>query len=237
MNKFWIVKLGALGDLVRTSFFFKNLSKLGQINVVGESWRVVGANPYINKIYNSVEDMMKEYDCGKVFSMEDCPEIINLLSNKFHNSLISGFYKKDQNILYTPESAAWNDMGINSRFGLDTANILKKNNYYTFDECHRVWLGCMEYPEIFDSSGSLMQSNKPIKKFLRVGFCPISNGRWKNKSLTFLVVSELISYFKSNGYGISLIGEVEGTFLEDSSFEQYRVETPSRDSWKYAILD
>lgn len=129
--KILIVKLGAIGDVLRTTAILKGLR--GKYPLTDVDWltfdsgnEVLSRNPLINRIYTWEERReLGSYDL--VIGLEDDPLARQLVSN-LNTKEIIGAYEKT----YTP--SAWFDMSAISKFGLEKANELKKQNQKTFQQ-------------------------------------------------------------------------------------------------------
>ena len=95
-------------------------------------------NPYIKNIYTWDQGLprlrsgqvgTRDYDL--IIGLEDDREACELASSVKSNKIL-GAYLKDGKITYTP--SAWFDMSIISKYGLDEANRLKKENRKTFQQ-------------------------------------------------------------------------------------------------------
>lgn len=130
-----IIKLGALGDVVRTTPLLRALE--GKITWVTAARAVplLKGNPYINRIH-SIEDgrdVLKGEKYGLVINLEDDEEAAKLASD-CGKATIVGAYMGEQGIRYTESASAWFDMSLISRFGKAKADELKKSNRKAYQE-------------------------------------------------------------------------------------------------------
>ena len=127
-----IIKTGALGDIVRTTYFLPGIvRKYGPVSIhwivkkPGE--QLLRCNPYIDRIFDieMLQGMNTYYDL--VISLDD--EIKSaVITNRIRFEQIVGLYIDKGKLTYTDDSALWFDMGLLSKFGKSEADILKKKN-------------------------------------------------------------------------------------------------------------
>lgn len=140
MRNILIIKTGSIGDVLRTTCIIEGLIEkyfnprifwLTSINSVA----VIDNNPLINKIF------VKEYLDREIFdikfdfviSLEEDEKCMEILS-KIKKKTVFGVYEKENRITYTQRSSQWYDMSLISRFGKETADILKKSNVFSYPE-------------------------------------------------------------------------------------------------------
>ncbi|NQT30677.1 MAG: glycosyltransferase family 9 protein [Candidatus Saganbacteria bacterium] len=208
-----IIKLGAIGDVLRTT------SVLGSVPIC--HWltypsgkEVLLNNPLIDRVFVWEErGDLGDYDL--VIGLEDDFNACELAS-KIKSKKILGAYVKDGKITYTP--CAWFDMSAISRFGLDKANELKKENRKTFQEHMGDLLGIKVGPYIFDLTPEEIKYGKKVVVDLGVtvndriiGINTGAGKRWQLKALSIEKTIELINKLKKDLGVVSLIlgGEEE----------------------------
>ena len=131
MKNILIVKKGALGDVVRTSYFAGALKRslLGKSRL---SWLtapsaspLLNSNPHIDSVVTSVDGLRDEvFSC--IYSLDDEMEILNEVASLRCDRIVGAHLKADGSAGYTPDSADWFDMGLLSRHGKARADELKK---------------------------------------------------------------------------------------------------------------
>ena len=132
MNKILIIKLGAFGDVIRTTPILHALK--GDIYWVTEK----NAMPLLPKnkiteIFDIEDDFPENMDFDLVLSLDDEQKTAELASSVRHKQLV-GSYIKNSKITYTELSACWFDMGLISRYGKKKADELKLNNTKTYQK-------------------------------------------------------------------------------------------------------
>jgi heptosyltransferase-2 len=136
MDNFLIIKMGAPGDVVRTTSLLNALE--GNIY-----WITTAKNKYLlpdGKVNLTVLTMEEAYQSLKgikftqVISLEeniDCAK----LACKVNTEDFVGICYSNGKISYTDSSAYWFDMSRVSKLGLKKANELKMQNIFSYQEC------------------------------------------------------------------------------------------------------
>ena len=137
--KILIIKTGALGDVLRTSFLAQALKdKYKKINpeifwlTSQTASQFFINNSYVDKLIISEErNKLKKISFDLVINLEESKEDAKFASLLKTKKLIGVFLNKKEEIDYTKESSYWFDMSIISRLGKEKADILKKKNKKT----------------------------------------------------------------------------------------------------------
>ncbi|MEK6845053.1 MAG: glycosyltransferase family 9 protein, partial [Nanoarchaeota archaeon] len=134
--KILIIKTGALGDVLRTSFLAQALKdkykktnpKIFWLTSQPASQFFIN-NPYIDKLIISEErEYLKKINFDLVINLEESREDAKFTSLLKSKKIIGVFLNKKEEIDYTKESSYWFDMSMISKFGKKKADILKKKN-------------------------------------------------------------------------------------------------------------
>jgi len=130
-----IIKLGATGDVVRTTPLLRRLS--GQISwITAENNLVVlrGIDRQIRCV--SWEDRRKVADCvyDLVINLEDDRETSGFLREVSFRQLFGAYLGRDEELLYTSDSSEWFDLSLISSYGRDKADELKLSNRRAYQE-------------------------------------------------------------------------------------------------------
>ena len=213
MKKILIVKLSAIGDVLRTTSILPGLKE--KYHPVEIDWitssssrEVLINNPYIHNLLVWEErSLLGEYDI--VIGLEDDKEACELVSG-IKSGKIIGSYAKDSKQTYTP--SAWFDMSAISKYGLERANALKKQNRKTYQQYMAELLGIKDGPYIFNLSPEEIEYGQ---KFVRdlgigksektVGINTGAGGRWPLKSLSVEKTIDLINRLRKELGVVSLI--------------------------------
>lgn len=130
-----IVKTGALGDVVRTSYFAESLKRVHgarmQLTWVASAAAasLLRYNPWIDRIVTSIHECVGErYD--QIWSLDDERDVLEAVSalNDKRCRLSGAYIDPSGRAVYTDDAAEWFDMGLLSRYGKARADELKKLN-------------------------------------------------------------------------------------------------------------
>lgn len=200
-----IIKTGAMGDVLRTSYACRYLKyKYGNKTIIDfitsvDSLDLIRYNCYIDSIF-FIEHLNKfdfnvEYDL--TISLEETfKEISNVKTKK-----IIGIYFDVNGLQYSDESLYWFDMSLVSQYGKNIADKLKKTNKKSYNEILGEMIGMRIYgPTYFFSLQALefkLDENS-------VGLNLFAGGRWKSKSLSdetnMDIVKNLCEQYPDNMY-------------------------------------
>jgi heptosyltransferase-2 len=138
MSRIAIIKVGATGDVVRTSVLlelFENdditwVTAKGNIDVLPYQ------SPVLRRVL-AIEDIDKSgitsEDFDLVISLDDDIKCARLASSLKTKELF-GAYASGDKVLYTDAASEWFDMGLSSRYGKQKADEIKWNNKCSYQE-------------------------------------------------------------------------------------------------------
>lgn len=141
-----IVKLGAAGDVVRTTALLPGLKDRypdALIDWLAE-YRVADllvGNPLIHRVFyiGDLTELRKQsYDL--VINLDEDEEVCHL-ATQIPTKQFFGAYVKNEELHYTDDAAPWFDMGLLSRHGKETADKLKLENRKSHPELFYNMLG------------------------------------------------------------------------------------------------
>ena len=202
-----IIKLGAIGDVIRTTAILPGLKikyrncKIGWVTKK-ESFDVLKNNNLVDGIYvigNDIKKQFKNKTYGLVISLDDDYEACKLAA-EINSKKIIGSYLKNNRKTYTKNSSLWFDMGLISRFGKQKADELKAKNKKTYQEImYKILnLGYKKQEPILvlnkDESnfGKKFSQKRNIKKTnLIIGINTGAGGRWEDKKVSVEKTAEL----------------------------------------------
>ena len=203
-----IIKLGAIGDVIRTTSILPGLkgkypdSKIDWVTKK-ESSDILKNGTLINKLFlidnNAEKDIVrKEYDF--VINLDDDNNAC-MISSKIKHKTIIGAYMENGKRVYTENSSPWFDMGLISKFGKEKADELKAKNKKTYQQIMYEILGLgykkQEPILILDKKeldfGKRFAEKDNIKNNdLVIGINTGAGGRWQDKKLSIEETAELI---------------------------------------------
>ena len=146
-----IVKLGAIGDVLRTTSIVPGLKEKYHPELLdwltsepGE--QMLLNNPIIDQIF-TWEERKKAGQYDLVIGLEDELKVCQFVSG-LQPKKILGAYADGDKVVYTPSD--WFDMSAISQYGLEKANELKKKNKKTFQQHMAKLLGIKAGPYMFE---------------------------------------------------------------------------------------
>jgi heptosyltransferase-2 len=193
-----VVKNGALGDVVRTSYFARALrEKWGDALRLSWLTATVAApllrfNPYIDDLWTSfAEAQPHRYD--RIYSLDDEREVLEGVV-RLDAAAITGALLRDGQPDYTDDAAGWFDMGLLSRFGKARADELKKINQRGHAEIFSEIFGVAGVqPHFFGNPRLERWAEQALAGHARVvGINPFAGGRWPSKELRLNELEALI---------------------------------------------
>jgi heptosyltransferase-2 len=194
-----IVKKGALGDVVRTSYFAASLKRKHGASL-RLSWITAPASADLLRLNPHIDDLWLEFEQAgachfdRIFSLDDELDTLEGVA-KLATDSITGAFLKDGRVEYSEDSAEWFDMGLHSRFGKERADELKKINQRThaqiFADIFKVDGVAPEF-HLDEACRRWAQGQLPQAESL-VGINPYSGGRWPSKELGQVELERLIT--------------------------------------------
>jgi heptosyltransferase-2 len=197
--KILVVKHGALGDVVRTSYFARPLrtkygSDLTLFWVTSQAAApLLARNPYIDYVVTKFEDISGErFDT--IYSLDDEDEILANVS-RLQCGRIIGLYVKAGKAEYSHDSAPWFDMGLRSRLGKVQADALKKINSRSHAQIFAQIFGVPPVEPQFWGDALLEERYRLWLNDWRptIGINPFAGGRWPAKELRAGELTALIT--------------------------------------------
>ncbi len=139
MKRICIIKIGATGDVVRTTpilHLYKN-KKIEIYWITAKKNKEILPGQLRNLKIFSIEDIDLNYflkvKFNLVISLDDDYKCAELATKLKSEKLVGIFLDKDK-IVYTIDSNEWFDMGLSSRFGKEKADKLKWKNKKSYQE-------------------------------------------------------------------------------------------------------
>lgn len=203
-----IIKLGAAGDVIRTTSILPGLRE--KYKKVKIDWltrkfmsNLLIKNPNIDNIYylDHLDETLKKRKYDLLINLAE-DEKACLLINSIKALSLTGVYMHGKKIVYTPNSAGWLDLGLISRYGIRVANKMKKENRKTYQEIWYSILGLSykkqrPYFPIKNQDAKFINNFKKKNKIksndIVLGMNPGSANRWWDKKLTIKDTINLIN--------------------------------------------
>lgn len=198
-----IIKLGAIGDVVRTTVLLRELE--GEIYWLTKKHSKDFLNSdRISQIYfmddeNNINELKnKEFDL--VINLEEEINVLKLLKQIKMRRIIGVFLDEENKIDYSPESKYWFDMSRISKFGLLDADQLKKENKKSVPQIYIEMIGKEFHGQEYDI-GIKPKPAEEVKG--KIGLINVTTGLWKNKYWNGY--DELDYILKEKGYDVKYL--------------------------------
>lgn len=185
-----IVKHGALGDVVRTSYFATPLKRKWGTGL-RLSWMTSPASLPLLQFHPAIDDLWTSFDDAEphafdcVYSLDDELDALRGVARLRTRQVVGAHFDGREARTYTDDAAEWFDMGLLSRYGKERADELKKLNKKTHGEIHArmfgVERGNAEFfgdPALQDWAADWIGSGAAV-----VGINSFAGGRWPSKEL------------------------------------------------------
>mgnify|MGYP002817371087 CR=1 FL=1 len=203
-----IIKLGAIGDVIRTTAILHGLKSKYENYAIDwitkkESFDILKNNNTINKIFlidENVKNELKNKEYDLVINLDD-DDIACNLTNEINYKEIIGAYIKDGKTVYTEDSSPWFDMGLISKFGKQRADELKAQNKKTYQQIMYEILN-LDYKkqesililnnEEIEFGKNFAEKNNIKNEDLVIGINTGAGERWEDKKLSIEETAELI---------------------------------------------
>lgn len=195
-----IVKFGALGDVVRTSYFAKCLKdKYGQD--LHLTWitspaamPILQDNFYIDKVSSDFSKIKNE-QFDVIYSLDDEIEILSQLAFLNYKKIVGAYLHPSKKIrTYCAESAIWFDMGLLSKLGKLEADNRKRANKRTHGDIF-AQIFDTDFPEPFFPQEKITPCIPNKDSEFMLGINPYAGGRWSSKELLPKELEKLIGLF------------------------------------------
>jgi heptosyltransferase-2 len=194
-----IIKRGALGDVVRTSYFAAALKK-AHTTSVHITWLTAPSaepllqfNPFVDRIATSFDELRgQHYD--RIYSLDDELETLQGIAT-LKTVRITGASLDGGRPVYTRDAAGWFDMGLLSRFGKERADQLKKENRRGHAEIFCEIFGVERVEPMFNGDPREEQWAREWlgTQYFTIAVNPFAGGRWPSKELREGELRRLIS--------------------------------------------
>jgi len=196
-----IVKHGALGDVVRTSWLLPGLhdrfgpaTRVDWLTAPGAA-DLLRFNPFVERVLTTATRLRPRY--GWVLSLDDEQHAIEAASS-VNCERLSGALLRDGRHDYTEDVAPWFDMGLLSRLGKTRADAIKVENTAS----HSALFGSMlsvpiTHATFFNSSSREARWKSALRRGSDgavFGINPFAGGRWPAKALPASALSELLQH-------------------------------------------
>jgi heptosyltransferase-2 len=179
MPSLLIVKLGAAGDVVRTTTILHLFKKWDVDWLVADENQELVPRSRVRTIITDIEQIPAGTFYNRVINLEDDIDVTRKVISRVQTKYVFGSVIDSQGqISYTQDSSRWFDMSLISRFGLEKANQLKLANRLSYQEIIFSSLGYKFSGEKYILPSSLPATN--LKGDIAVA--PSAGNRWPTKN-------------------------------------------------------
>jgi heptosyltransferase-2 len=133
MKNILIVKTGAAGDVLRTTFVLETLYKTYNIHWLTDILCIDLIDCDLTKISSNINDFI-DINFETIYSLEEDWNLLTNVQNKLTYQNLIGCQIINNQITYSCPNTEWFDMSLVSKFGIEKANELKLQNTKTFQE-------------------------------------------------------------------------------------------------------
>jgi heptosyltransferase-2 len=196
-----ILKLGATGDVVRTTPLLKHLT--GYVSWVTAAKNVpllAGLTKTLRSISWEQRAQFCDRDYDLVINLEDTPDVAQFLPQLKFKKLFGARAGTNGSLVYSDDSRGWFDLSLISRFGKAEADRLKLENRRTYQDL------------IFSGLGLVFKGEKyllpePIKTDLKgdIAIAPKAGHVWPMKNWAYY--AELKAALETNGLVVNVLPE------------------------------
>jgi heptosyltransferase-2 len=194
-----ILKLGATGDVVRTTTLLRRLE--GQVTWITARKNVPllqGIDPEVRCF--SWEDRAgaadRPYDLA--INLEDEPEVAGWLREVEHRRVFGAYCVGEDRMAYTDDAHRWFDLSLISRHGREEADRLKLLNRATYQELVFEGLGFR-----FDGEEYVLPPTSPSELEGDVALSPVAGPVWPMKAWAYY--DELREELEARGLTVNIL--------------------------------
>jgi heptosyltransferase II len=201
MIKILIIKLGATGDVVRTTPLLRRLD--GEIMWLTEAKNISllkGLKNDLRSVPWQERQRLPDISYDLIINLEDSLDVGLYLNTLKFRQLFGAYVDSKRNLRYTDDSARWFDLSLISSYGRERADRLKFKNRHTYQEL------------IFDGLGFRFGGEKyllptPVETGLSgdVAIAADAGPVWPMKKWAYY--EELKQQLKSRGLTVNLLPE------------------------------
>lgn len=202
-----IIKIGATGDVVRTTTLLNVLD--GEIHWLTADINAVllNTNPRISKCIKwSQRETLADSHYNRVINLEDSRETAEFIKQISFMDLQGAYLNDRDQITYTSDIKEWFDLSIISRFGKERADQLKLQNRRTYQDLVFSGLGYQ-----FSGHRYFIPAPKETDLYGDIAIAPNSGPVWPMKNWAYY--DELKEKLETAGYRVNVL-PTRDTLLE-----------------------
>jgi heptosyltransferase-2 len=199
MSNILIVKTGAAGDVLRTTFVLNDLSQKHNIYWITDPLCIDLIDSKLAKVFTNILSL-KDIYFDIVYSLEEDIELLLQIQHNLSFKYLIGYYVSEKNITYSGPDTEWFDMSLNSKYGIKQADKLKLENTKTFQELvapifNLIFTGQKYNSLKYDFKDSIIKGDIAIAK--------TAGNKWPNKNWAYY--NELKLELEKLGYIVNYL--------------------------------
>lgn len=198
MKNILIIKTGAAGDVLRTTFVLEELTNYYNVYWLTDPICIPLINDSLATVVTSFEDLM-DIEFETVYSLEEDITLLKNLPRVKYNNIV-GCYIANDAVTYTAPDEKWFDISMISKFGIEEANKLKYANTSTFQEMlskvFNIQWSEQQYNTLtYDLNDSIISGD--------IAIAPTAGNKWPNKNWAYY--TELITALRDQSYIVNIL--------------------------------
>src|SRR3989338_907776 len=178
-----IIKLGAMGDVLRTTPLLRVIKGNVYWITQKECIPLLAPNNNLKKVIdiNYAQEQLRNISFDLVICLDDDIKAAELATKFYDGSLIGSFVDASGRLTYTGSSKEWFDMGLISKLGKEKCDDLKKRNSKTYQEIIFGMIGKeFKGEEYLINFNGKLKKNKNKEEVL-IGIESRADDRWPTK--------------------------------------------------------
>ena len=202
-----IIKLGATGDVVRTTPLLEKFhGDVTWLTAVKNLPLLKNLRPRLHALAWEQRDSVAAKNYDLVVNLEDTPDTCEFARTLKFEKLFGAFLGADGRMTYSEEARGWFDLSLISRFGKERADQLKLENRRTYQDLVFSGLG-------FKFSGEKYILPAPAKTDLHgdVAIAPKAGAVWPMKNWAYY--ADLKRELETRGFTVNVLPD-RATLLE-----------------------
>jgi hypothetical protein len=194
-----IAKLGATGDVVRTTTLLRRFN--GHVSWITETKNTVllqGLSDRIRCLSWEERDAARDRSYDLAINLEDTLEVGLFLETLNYDQLFGAYVDSDNVLRYSDDSRQWFDLSLTSRFGREEADKLKFRNRRTYQDLIFTGLG-------FQFAGETYILPEPAQTDLSgdIAIAAEAGPVWPMKNWAYY--DQLKSRLEGDGFAVNLL--------------------------------
>lgn len=216
--KILIIKLGAAGDVVRTTSLL-HLFTNDEVDWITsfENAILINDNPLISRLIIDSDFLTIKHDeYDLIINLEDNEKAAQIVSFLKTKELFGCYLDKNNKLTYTENSSAWFDMSLISKYGKEKADELKFSNDLSFQEIIYNGFGYKFRGEKY------ILPNSPVSDLTGdIAVAPKAGSRWPMKNWAYY--EELIRILIERGWSVNILPQRPSLLMHLADIKNHKL--------------